>query len=464
MNGTAHNKPINVALVSALIGGVQMIVTMDITTLGILLPSIGDDFHVSKYQLSGILGYGALVFACFMLVGGKLTDQYGPRLCITGGLATVLVGAAMASLAPSFSMLLVARAIYGFGLAMIMPANFALLNTAIPEGAPRQKAYSIFAALQGIAQFVGPAGGGYLAGTLGWRAFFGANVIFVMVLIVLCARSMPRSTLIKRPFDWFGACLFVPAVAMGVLSISGGAGAITGWSIRLALGFTSIALLAVFARSQRTHGNPLLPPSVTAQPGAKALFVAMGATMAASSGLFLLPGMVMQRVLGMAPADAGMGMLPHALAATLTGHMVGWFMARLSLPANGLLGMGVLGLGLLANGWMQPEFGYLGNVLVPMVIGAAGSIFSVIMLSALISSMQSEREQGVASALIFVCQQVGIALGSTALLTITELGDSPIEACNLAFRAASVIAFAGFASILFAKSRSAHATAAQSNT
>lgn len=452
IQNNAAPKGKNVWLVSLLIGAVQMIITMDITTLGILLPSINDTFQVSESRLGGILSYGALVFACFMLVGGKLADLYGPRLCISIGLLVVGLGAALATMAPTFSTLLAARALYGFGSALMIPANFALLNTAIPAGAPRQRAYSIFAGVQGLAQFVGPAGGGYLAGTLGWRAFFGANVIFILLLAFMCLRNLPRTTPVRRPFDVAGALMFVPAVALLVLAISGGSGAITSIGTRIAMAAAGLVLIAAFLRSQPGKTDPLLPPSIIGHRGVKPLLLAMTATMAASSALFLLPGLVMQRVLDMSPADAGLGMLPHAIAATVTGNLIGLFMARLSLRTNGLLGMGVLCLGLFINGWMQPQFGYVLNVLVPMVVGAAGSIFTVIMLSALISSRQAEHEQGVTSALMFVCQQVGISLGSTALLTVTQFASTPLAAYNFAFLTAAAIALAGFLAILSVRS------------
>lgn len=452
MTNTQTRHSTNVGLVSLLIGGVQMIITMDITTLGILLPSIKQTFPVSENQLGGILSFGALVFACFMLIGGKLADEYGPRFCITLGLLVVGCGAALAAVAPTFNILLAARVLYGLGAALMIPANFALLNTAIPEGPARQRAYSIFAGVQGAAQFIGPAGGGFLAGYLGWRSFFGANVVFILILAALCASFLPRSTRLKRSsFDFTGAVLFVPAVALIVLSISGGSGAIKSLPLRMAMIAAGLVMIVTFLRTQRSKRDPLLPPSVMAHAGAKPLFLAMTATMAASSALFLLPGLVMQRVLGMAPGDAGLGMVPHAIAATITGNLLGWFMARWSLRTNVLLGMSVMTLGLFVNGWMQPQFGYVLNVLVPMVIGAAGSIFAVVMLSALISNMQAPQEQGVASALIFVCQQIGISLGAAGLLAVSELGATPIQAYNLAFLAATGITLVGIGAVLMAR-------------
>lgn len=441
----------NVALVSTLIGAVQMIITMDITTQGVLLPSINATFPVGPEALGGILGIEAMVFACFMMIGGKLADIHGARRCIVTGLLVVCAGAAMAMTAPTFPVLMAGRVLYGLGAALMIPANFALLNTAIPAGAQRQRAYGIFAIVQGVAQFVGPALGGYLSGTLGWRAFFGANVIFLLVLAAACRAAMPQGVAIRQRFDLGGALLFVPAIALIVMAISGGSGTISDPLARLAMGLAGVGLMAAFLRSQNRTAAPLLPPSVHRHRGVRPLFLAMGATMAASSGLFLLPGLVMQRVLGMAPADAGLGMLPHAITAMLTGNLVGLFMARLPLRANAALGMSVLTAGLFLNGWMQPQFGYVLNVMVPMIIGASGSLFTTIMLSALISSMQAPGEQGVASALIFVCQQVGISLGSAAILAASAETAEPITAYNHAFLTAAAIAGAGLVAILAAR-------------
>ncbi len=405
-------------VVSLLVGGVQMIITMDITTLGVLLPSINHTFPVSENALGGLFSYSALVFACFMLIGGKVADMIGYRRCVALGLVIVGLGATLATLAPTFDLLLLARLFYGLGSALMIPANFAIINTAIPEGRPRQRAYSIFAVVQGAAQFIGPALGGILAGTLGWRAFFAANILFIAFLAIACFMKLPETDRTKQSFDMASALLFVPSIALMVVALSGGSGLVQNLLARAIMGVSGFGLLLLFLRLQRDARHPLLPPGVWQHHGVKPALFAMMATMAASSALFILPALVMQRALGMSPADAGFGMLPHAIAATFTGQMIGWFMGRYTLRGNVMLGMSVLALGLFVNGWMQPDAGYVLNVMIPMVIGASGSIFSVIMLSAFITGPQAPTEQGVASAVIFTCQQVGISLGSAGVLAL----------------------------------------------
>ena len=81
-----------------LVGGVQMILTMDLVTMGILLPSIGRDFAAGPVMLSGLVSFSSLVFASMMLVGGRLADMVGQRGCIAAGLAIGAGGALVAGM------------------------------------------------------------------------------------------------------------------------------------------------------------------------------------------------------------------------------------------------------------------------------------------------------------------------------------------------------------------------------
>lgn len=442
-----------ILLTSLLVGGVQMIITMDITTMGVLLPSINQTFPVSQNALGGMFSYSALVFACFMLLGGKLADKIGYRLSVSLGLAIVGIGATLSTLAPTFDLLIVSRIFYGLGSAIMIPANFAIINTAIPEGAARQRAYSIFAVVQGAAQFIGPALGGFLAGSIGWRAFFGVNAIFIAVLVVLCFLKLPESERNDNPFDRFGPLLFVPAIALMVLGLSGGSGLVDDVTLRVAMAVGGLSLMVAFIRRQTRVAHPFVPPAIWQHEGIKPGFYAMLALMAGSSALFILPALVMQRALGMSPGDAGLGMLPHAISATITGQMIGFFMARFSLRKNVLIGLSVTAIGLFMNGWMQPGWTYVTAVMVPMIVGASGSIFSVMMLSALLVGPQRATDQGVASAIIFTLQQIGVSLGSAGILALSAVSDDPLTSYNYGFLAASAVIVSGLIAVVFSRSK-----------
>jgi predicted MFS family arabinose efflux permease len=244
---------------------------------------------------------------------------------------------------------------------------------------------------------------------------------------------------LSKKFDWQGALFFVPAIMLILIGLTGGAGYVSE-GLRAALVGAGVMLLLGFVRLQRSTEVPLLPLDIFHYPNVRAGLLSMAIVMAASAGLFILPSLVMQKAMGWSPAQSGMGMLPHSLTVILMGQMIGWLMGRFSLRTNVLSGLALLVSGTFLNGWMGPSGGYLFNVLVPMVLGAAGSIFTVIMLTAVVTGQQPAHQQGVVSAIAFTSQQVGIALGSVILLVVAGGGDNPFGSLNHAFLASSLMA------------------------
>ena len=447
----AHRAP-NYLPLTLLVGGVQMIATMDIVTMGVLLSSIGRDFNVGPVMLSGLISFSALIFASMMLVGGRLADMIGQRSCIAIGLGIAAIGALIACLAPHFLVLIAGRLVYGLGAAIMVPANFSVINTAIPDGPSRHRAYGVFGMVQGMALFLGPGLGGLLAAHFGWRAVFLANAGLMLALLAasrIILPDMASTSRQRQSFDFVGAVLFVPAIIALVLAISGGSGLLVDPTVRIGVGVAGLVLFGLFLHSQTRVSSPLLPLDALHHPGVKSGIAAMLALMGASAGLFILPPLVMQRAMGWGPAQSGFGMIPHAIAVMTTGHFASWFMGRFRPYTNVLLGFMLLVSGLFANAFMDAGHGYVLNVLMPMVLGASGSIFLVITLSAVITAPQPAQQQGVIAAVTFTSQQIGISLGAVALLSVAAGAGDPYPTLNRTFLAAAGIGACGLAVILW---------------
>ncbi len=447
------SPPPNYLPLAIFIGACQMIVTMDLITMGVLLPSIGESLRVGPERIGGLIGFSSLVFASMLLVGGRLADLFGQRNCLGFGLATAAAGAVLSASASSYEVLLAGRVLFGLGAAVLVPANFSLINTVIPEGHWRARAFGIFGIAQGIAMFVGPSAGGFLATSFGWNSVFWAVAVFVAVLLICCRRLVqPVAASGHTGFDWTGTLLFVPALTLLVVGIGGGSGLLSSATERVVAAAGGAALLLLFAFSQKGKPNALLPLDVFRYQGTGLRLFAMFAVMTASSGLFILPSLVMQQSLGFSAAEAGTGMVPHSVAGIIAGQMIGWFMMRFTLRRNVLIGFSALFAGTLLNGFMQADFGYLLNILIPMLIAAAGSIFTVTMLMAAIAQPYPEARQGVMSAVIFTCQQIGVALGSVLLLNLANSATSPMAGANLGFLTMAAIAATGAAAFILARS------------
>ena len=126
-------------LVILLIGLTQLIGTIDFSIVSMALPSIGRQLQIPPASLSWVISAGALAGGGILILAGRAADIFGQRLCLLVGLTLFAAGSLGAALAPDLPILIAARAFQGLGGAILGPANFSLINTLVPDGAPRRR-------------------------------------------------------------------------------------------------------------------------------------------------------------------------------------------------------------------------------------------------------------------------------------------------------------------------------------
>ncbi|WP_432141175.1 MFS transporter [Streptomyces sp. bgisy084] len=155
------------------------------TMIATALVAIGQDFHV------GAAGTAWLVSAMYLssAVGqpslGRLADRIGPRRVFTAGALTVCAAGLIGALAPTFTLLIVSRVVLGIGTAAAYPAAMALLRAEsqrVGRPTPRYVLGRLSLAALGSAA-LGPALGGLLAATAGWRAVFAVNLPLALLAL-----------------------------------------------------------------------------------------------------------------------------------------------------------------------------------------------------------------------------------------------------------------------------------------
>src|SRR5439155_14833810 len=85
------------------------------------LPTIRADLHATVQQLEWTINAFTLTFAVLLLTGAALGDRFGRRRVFAFGIAVFTLASMVCALAPNIETLLVARAVQGFGGAIIMP-------------------------------------------------------------------------------------------------------------------------------------------------------------------------------------------------------------------------------------------------------------------------------------------------------------------------------------------------------
>ena len=423
----------------------KIVVTADFSAVSVAMPSIGRDLGVAPALLSWVVVANALALAGLLMVGGRLVDRLGHRTVLVAGLALFGAGAVAAGLAPTIYWLFAARALQGAAVALISPSAFALIPAFVAEGPPRHRALGVFGMTQGLSLILGLLLGGGLVTAFGWRAVFVVNLPLLAVAAVLALKILPRHVApARQPVDYGGAM----AWALAMVALVSGISALgrVGLAAPLTLGLLGAAalMLAAFAGIERRVVAPLVSAAMLRRPGVAAAAGLTMVFMAGVGGLMLLTQLYVQRVLGFSAALAGLATMPYAAAVIGAGHFAPRLLARFSARE---LVAGAAVLNLAGFLWLAATAGgpYAMSVAPGMVICALGSVTAFIALMGAATGALAPVEQGAGTALLFTCQNVGVALGASVSLSLldahrADLAASDFPVAFLALAAALALA------------------------
>jgi MFS family permease len=139
-------------------------VFLNVSIVNLALPSIQRSLGMSDVSLNYVVTAYATIVGGFLLLGGRLADNFGRRRLLQTGLVIFAAASLASGLAHNGAMLLTARGLQGLGAALITPAALSILTNTFAEGPQRNKALGAWGSLTGIASIVGVILGGALAG------------------------------------------------------------------------------------------------------------------------------------------------------------------------------------------------------------------------------------------------------------------------------------------------------------
>src|SRR4051794_33244595 len=172
MNTSVEKKGVILALTCL----AQFMVVLDIAIVNVALPSIQKDLDLRQSTLQWIVIAYGLLLGGFLLLGGRLGDMLGRRNIFLAGLTLFSGASLLAGLAGSAELLIAARAIQGFGAALVAPSALSIMAVTFAEGEERNKALGLFGAVGGSSASVGVIASGLLTDGPGWRWIFFINV------------------------------------------------------------------------------------------------------------------------------------------------------------------------------------------------------------------------------------------------------------------------------------------------
>jgi EmrB/QacA subfamily drug resistance transporter len=357
-----------------------------------------------------------LTFAVLLLTGAALGDRFGRRRMFASGIALFVLASAACALSVSAGWLIAARAAQGAGAALVMPLAMAILSGAFGRD-ERARALGIFSGITGCALIVGPAIGGLITDSLGWRWIFWVNLPIGVVAIVLVLARLRES---------FGpvAALDVPGlllVAIAALALVWGLlrGNAVGWASTEVTGTLLAGLLfaVAFVLWELRAGAAMVPMRLFAARSFAAGVTASFLFYAAMYGvLFLLP-QFLQTSLGFGALGAGLRLLPWTATLFLTAPIAGSIVSRIGerpLVVTGLL-MQAIGLGWIAM-IVAPGISYL-TLVAPLVLAGIGVSMAMPAAQNAIMGSVAVTEIGKASGVFNMGRFLGGVFGIAALVT-----------------------------------------------
>jgi EmrB/QacA subfamily drug resistance transporter len=440
-------------LALALLSVVQFMVVLDIAIVNVALPSIQVDLGFSQQNLQWVISAYALVFGGFLLLGGRAADLLGRRRVFLAGLIVFTLASLFAGLAWSEASLISARALQGFGAAIITPAALSILSTTFVEGRERNIALGVWGAVGGFGAAAGVLLGGILTDALSWAWIFFVNVpvgVTAFILAPILLKESRDATV--KSFDALGAVLVTGGLSLLVYAITQ-AGQ-DGWLAGKTVSFfaASLVMLVGFLAWEQRHPEPLMRLGILrikTVSGANVAGFIMGT---ATFSLFLMLTLYMQQVLGYSPMKTGVGYLAVAGTAIFTSAIAAQLVTRIGVKPVLAIGMTALTGGLVYFTQVSVGGSYLADLLPGFLLIAVGLGFSFVPISIAALAGIQPAEAGLASGLINTSQQIGGALGIAALSTIATSRTSDALAGGATRTQALVDGFHGafFAGVILA--------------
>jgi EmrB/QacA subfamily drug resistance transporter len=419
--GSRHKQRLGLALLVIVMA--QLMVVLDATIVMTALPRIQRALSFSGASLQWVVTGYAVTFGGLMLLGGRAGDLLGRKKVLVAGLVAFSAASLAGGLAESPGMLIAMRAVQGAAGAMIAPAALALITTTFPEGPPRNRAMGVYAAMSGSGAAIGLIAGGLLSTYVSWRWVLFVNVPLGLITAALVPGALPEPARYRGRFDLPGAITGTGGVAALVFGLSNAATDAHGRShwgdagVVIPL-IAAAVLLAAFGVAEWRSAQPLLPMRILASRMRAGSYLAMLCLATAMFGIFFFMTLFLQEVLRYSPIQSGLAFLPFAGMTILVSEIVSGIVARTG-PRRLLLAGGVLtAAGTLWFTALNEHSSYLGSLLGPMVITAAGFGLMYVPMTLTGTSGVDPADAGVAASLLNTGQQVGGAIGLAALGTV----------------------------------------------
>ncbi|PSL05309.1 putative MFS family arabinose efflux permease [Haloactinopolyspora alba] len=403
---------------------------LDVSMVGVALPSIGAELGLSTASLQWIVNGYVLGFGGLLLLGGRTADLLGRRRVFLIALAVFGVASLVGGLVDDGGLLIATRFVKGAAAAFTAPTAMSILTTTFPEGHARNKALSIFAVFGASGYSSGLILGGLLT-SAGWRWNFLMPVPLAAIALVggylLIHRDRPAAT---GGYDLAGAATLTSGMLLAVYTVVSAPE--RGWTHPLTLGAFVLAavLLAVFVRVEQRVAHPLVRLGI----------LRIGSIVRANLGIVAMFGSYLsfqfmltiyfQSVLGWSPLRMAFALLPAGLMVAFGSPAMGRVIDRFGTQRPIVVAMAAFSLGYVLFLRAGGDADYVTDILPSVLLIGVGFTLAFSSIMSQATSGVDDSEQGLASGLVQTSGQVGAAVVLAVTTALVTAGSHSGEAAG----------------------------------
>ena len=477
MNAAAQKLLLWVLVIST------MVMILNETLLGVALPTISEDFHVTAATVQWLTTGFLLVMAIVIPLTGWLLQRFSTRTMFIAALVLFTLGTITSALAPVFGVLLLGRMIQAIGTAIIIPLLMTVALTIVPPER-RGATMGLIGVVISVAPALGPTVSGVILSTFTWHWLFW----LILPIVLLCLAVGARYT--HNVSEHTHTRLDVASIP---LSAVGFGGVVYGFSqlgdavehqnptpfIVLALGVVFVGAFVFRQIKLGKRGEALLDMQPFRFPVFRVAVITISCSMGVLLGTAVVLPFFLQNALGASALATGLLMLPGGLLQGLASPGIGRLYdsfgpRRLVIPGAAGLLTASIALSLLGTGTSL----YVVLACHMLLCLSLAFVMTPMMTDGLCVLPQQLYSHG--SAILNTLQQLGGAAGTALLVATMTIAaqnagsasatntDSSVVArevatatgTSTAFMVGAALALIALVTTLFTKSRPASPAAA----
>jgi MFS family permease len=402
--------------------GVLFLDGLDVSMVGVALPSIKKDLGLSASQLqwvvSGyVLGYGGL-----LLLGGRTADLLGRRRTLLWALGVFLVASALGAVVSDGTLIVITRFLKGASAAFTAPASLSMITTTFAEGPARNRALSIYTACGASGFSMGLVLGGLLT-QVGWRWTFllpvplAAAVLFALPRFIKPDRPVLGNDA-RKGYDFPGAITITTGMLLLVRTVVRAPQ--VGWgSAETLIEFAiAVGLLALFVAIELRSSRPLVRLGILRSGSLVRANVSAMVIFGSYVSFQFVGTLYLQALLGWSPITTALAFLPGGLIVAFGSPRVGPLADRFGTEKVLAVGLGAFLIGYALMLRIHDTLTYASVFLPTMLLIGIGFALCFPMMNIQATAGVADHEQGVASGLVQTSFQVG---GAIVLAIVTAI-------------------------------------------